>query len=52
MMGNESAKEQHVHILLSTSSPPHPSVSPYETLVIAAIVKICYNWKANSNFLS
>ena len=51
-MGNESAKEQHVHILLSTSSPPHPSVSPYETLVIAAIVKICYNWKANSNFLS
>ena len=51
-MGNETVKEQHVRILLSTSSPPHPSVSHYDTLVIAAILKICYNWKANSNFLS
>ena len=49
-MGNESAKEQHVHILLSNSSLPCPFLSPSETLVMAAILKICYNWKANSNF--
>lgn len=51
-MGNESDKETHVNILLSTSpSPPPPSLSLSVTLAIAAILKICYSWKVNSNFL-
>lgn len=52
-MGNKSARKAYVYILFSIlPSPPPPHLSPKVILAIAAILKISYNWKISSNFLS